>query len=461
MSSQELVFSPKKNTPPHEGRRSFVQKYMARWSDDEFGQALDMCDQIMQKRPLADTVCMIAAAAHQEAANIPRALSQYAGQIGARPFTVVVGLNCPTDAANTPAVAASIDAVEKAKKDHPDLDIRSTFKTYDEPKIGQIRRDIWNGVILVALAEDTLSRGSHEVLGIDHGIDLQHLPKGYIRTVQRHYDALIPTQTQWYTPVRATKLRHGASAEHPNISRALYWNDWLLHKNNQSYEAGMVIPMSFYAMQGGHSADRTSYETIGLLKRNGHTPWPSHIPMQQALITSPRRFVEHLPEKGFDVWGDAASFGPNDRYRERDDFPDIETEQMIDLIIKRGDKLDTVAQSIAMQVYKEMAPAPLEGELLSATSSDLTARVYGRIACLAAESQMLLTDILDLPDLGTAMARSLEPQYVDDTVSAVLTEAEKEARHTREAFAIEAKIRRAGTLKPLVPVRPPLLPSLP
>ena len=324
------------NRSPEESfqeRRKVISDYLDRLDETDSPIANDIAADLASTVPLAKTVVIIPVAAHQEAANIGRAVSEYARQIPAAPFTLVLGLNAPFSAFDSKGINATMDAVEKAKRESPALDMRTTLVRYDEPIIGQVRRDLWNGVAVAARHAGHFA-GDQEVIGINHDIDLIRLSKTCIASVQTHYrqrdkrHLITPV-----SPASGTKVKHANSPAHPNTSRAVFWNDFVNRQIDGTYEAGLVIPMSSYAANGGFLKTARTNE-VGQL---------AIVNRSRKLIrgtdteTSPRRYIAQIEHDGYDIWSDDR-FSAQDECRDQLSFPDISRPRMLDIIVGQLDQ---------------------------------------------------------------------------------------------------------------------------
>lgn len=309
-----------------EYRSHVVDRYLDQLKGEDFTFAEHIAQELDNpEQPISDTIVIIPVAAHQEASQVANTLYQYSKQKVDRPFTVVLGLNCPNDKASSKEVADTVSAVEEAKQRHPNLDIRTSFVTYEEPVIGRIKRDIWNGVALRAQQDGTISN-STEVLGINHDIDLVRLGSNYIRNVQNYYQeqdskTILPDASI----LSFTRSSHGSSPDHPNISAAVRWNDFILRKSGQGFEAGMIVPLSKYAGLGGIDPTKKIGEILSLFHF-----MPPLIPAT-TMVTSPRRYIDHFEEHGYEIWRQD-NFGANDRCRDKLAKPDVTQDKMLEVV---------------------------------------------------------------------------------------------------------------------------------
>lgn len=310
-------------------RRQLMENYLGQLpsGDQEISKA--MAEDLNNfDRPLANTVVIIPVAAHQEAANVRHTVSEYARQRDCEPFTVVLGLNAPAEMLNIESVAATEQAVNDAIVEHPDLDIRYTIDYYGEPVIGEIRRDLWNAVLYAAQQTGNIRDGS-EIIGINHDIDLVKLASTYISRVQKLYakrDArhlVTPV-----SPPRGSYTKHAFSPEHPNISAAVFWNDFYYRLNDSAYEAGIIIPMSLYANQGGFKREAVTHEVGGLTSNSGRT---AKLLKGTYMETSPRRYIWRMNDHGYNIWS-TDSFSATDECRTSNQHPDITQKRKLDIV---------------------------------------------------------------------------------------------------------------------------------
>lgn len=332
-----------------------IDAYLANTSPVERQTAYAASEQLAADRPIADTVCMLVTAAHQEAPNIPTAVAQYAGQVGCGPFTVVVGLNCPETYAETAAVQDSVDAVEAAQRQHPELDIRTSFTTYRHaaPPIGMIRRDLWQAVLARAQHDGTLQSGLQDLITTSHDADLVGLSPNYVATVQDHYSNRPTSTAMPYRPARVTPLRHGRSAAHPHSATALHLHDAVAHAARVWYAASIVLPASHYAYVGGFDSTARCDETFNMLGSTRPTQSMAGIEM----VTSPQRYLAYMAERGFDVWQGNRDFGTHDTYRNAEYTPqDISIETRNTLLTETQQQLaDVLAYRAGVLLRKSMA----------------------------------------------------------------------------------------------------------
>lgn len=280
---------------------------------------------------LAKTVVIVPVAAHQEASRIEPAMDEYAKQDTEEPFSIVLGLNHPADAMTTVDAINSFAEVEKAKTKHPQLDIRAVHIPYEDCVIGTIRRDLWNGVAIASQETGNFDSGA-EVIGINHDIDVDFLSARYISSVQRRYAALDRRSLLLeQSPVSDSRSKHSFSFDHPNISRAVLWSDFVYRKSSVGFEAGKIIPMTFYAGNGGIQRGAQTHE-VGLLTMRSTKP--QKVIAGTSMETSPRRYIARMNEHGYAIWEDSSSFTATDECRERPshEYPDISLSRMNEIV---------------------------------------------------------------------------------------------------------------------------------
>lgn len=292
-----------------DAKDQIINEYLDTLPVPEYEVAASIAEQISTvDRPLATTVVLIPVAAAAEAPMIAHSLHEYAKQKTRKPFSVVLGFNIDDShtSPQEPAVVACLRNAASAQAEYPQLDVRSAFTTYTRPKIGAIRRNLWNGALL-ALRQEGSVRPNEEIILINHDIDVLDLPYYWIDGVQGHFTdpntALLPAYG---------RSRHAFDPSFPNISRYIAWRDFFLDKIGLSYEPAAAIPASFYAENGGFNPvaslnEITSFtrERHPLLIRTGR------------LQTSPRRIISRLqdPRNSLgEIWTNE-SFTSNDDCR--------------------------------------------------------------------------------------------------------------------------------------------------
>lgn len=331
-------------------RRQTIDTYIDGFDTRDMAHARFIADSVQSnEQRLASSLVLIPVAAHQEAPQIAQTLEQYAMQETDQPFSVVLGLNSPSSEQDNPAIDATFAAIDNAKQCHPDLDVRTAMTFYDDPAIGTIRRDLWNGALLASLDQGAYSDSTDEIIGINHDIDLVSMSPRYIQRVQRHYQnqqnkfanagiSSVPLS------IRGTALKHAASPQHPNTSKGAYWMDFSTRQMQEVYEASIVVPMSNYASKGGFEVGVRSYETGPLV---GEDTASRLIIPGTTMQTSPRRYIDRL-QYGYDnIWSDE-TFGANDSCRFAGDRPDISHEQL-ETIISDDNRLQATIEIVAIK----------------------------------------------------------------------------------------------------------------
>ena len=294
-------------------------------SDEDASHSYRVAAEIAACKPLANTVAVIPVAVHQEAAQIFPAMAEYAEQVGdADPFTLVLNLNCPTSEANSDGTQATMDELERAGAAFPELDIRSFFRTYDEPRQGRIRRDAWNGVLRAAVLHDQIDE-QQSVIVLNQDIDLLRMRRGSIAATQDEYARL--AREGFVLPIGGMRMTHGKSEGHPNITTAVQWDDYIYYARGIAFEAGLIIPAEMYALFGGI---RSTTRVGEVIKNTGE---PHFFVRGAHAVTSPRRFHDRMHEDGYEIW-QVQNFSATDACRDikGDDRPDITREHMMQLI---------------------------------------------------------------------------------------------------------------------------------
>jgi hypothetical protein len=334
-------------------RREIVHAYVERFDVRDTSQAGRIADDIeMATKPLAEHLVLIPVAAHQEALQIMPALEQYAQQETKQPFSVILGLNSPTDEVDSPAIGATLEQVERAKQQFPHVDIRTSLTHYDVPTIGTIRRDLWNGALLASMDQGAYTQKDVEIIGVNHDIDTISMSPRYIKRVQEYYGRRqrahdnAGMQSTPHAP-KSTLIKHAPSLAYPVISKGVYWIDFYHREMNTAYEAGMVFPLSYYANMDGFDPDARTHEVGSIFPRE----ISQHKILGTNMQTSPRRYIDRL-KYGYDkLWTDD-SFGPDDQCR----LPAIPTADMtIDeleaVILHEASIRQTIANIATRAIY--------------------------------------------------------------------------------------------------------------
>jgi hypothetical protein len=326
LTIEDLNIPPYDKNESFKRRRQIIYEYLNELDESEREIANGIADDLLENdKPLANTVVIIPVAAQQEAAQIPKALESYAKQDTNEPFTVVLGLNHPLGRLQDPGINETEIAIDNARSEHPNLDVRSTLTIYDPPIIGEVRRDLWNGVAMAANRNGNFEENI-DVIGINHDIDLVRLSKTFISAIQHRYKKLDERHiVADVLPVSGTLIKHAKSPQHPNISNAVFWSDYVIRKSGNTFEAGLVIPFSRYAYQNGFDPSSRTHETQNIM----HT---KPILLQGTKTeTSPRRYIARMQTDGYDIWS-PKTFSAEDKCRETTEYPDITKARMNEII---------------------------------------------------------------------------------------------------------------------------------
>jgi hypothetical protein len=284
-------------------------------------------------KPMANTAVLIPVAAQQDVNLIHNAMEQYSKQRGHEPFTIFMLLNAPTD---SDLMEVSDKEVQRVTKSFPELDIRSIYAEYSDPSIGGIRFDLWNSALMLAYHEKLIKPGKPDIIGINHDIDVNYISPHYIKRVQQYYEfrqsraAMVGMPEAPLRPA-GTRVSHSVLPSHPNVGKVTQWvdNTYFQMPERASYEAGIVIPFSWYTLLGGFDPMNKTHETSWI---NDGTPLKNITSAQ--LYTSPRRYIDRLEEhRTTGIWT-PDSFGTSDDCRESLK-PDISTNVAEELIIER------------------------------------------------------------------------------------------------------------------------------
>jgi hypothetical protein len=301
-------------------RITAVKEYVENLNGHEMREALRIAGQLeSETKPLPTTVIVIPVAAHSEAGNIEDALSHYSKQVGNDPFAIHLHMNWPFFTVKTAGIIASFAAIERARISFPQLDIRVSTAEYDEPIIGNIRRQAWNGT-LVGLYTQSVDIG--QAIGINHDIDLKALSTHYIANVQQYYKEIDsqPDKPVIYLPAALTQAKHAHADDYPNSSKVIFWRDFTTRMCGRGYEASIIIPFATYALRNGFNNEACTHETWPLTNYGQGT-----VTMIKgtSLETSPRRYIDRLPTNDFDtIWTDE-SFGADDVCRIKSNSKDL------------------------------------------------------------------------------------------------------------------------------------------
>ncbi len=309
-------------------RASRVETYLWDRADDMSAEIA--ADLYRPGQPIQSTCVLIPVAAHQETHNIAPALAAYAAQRPIAAFSILMLLNYPKGA-DTEAVSRTITEISLAKGRHPNLDVRYSLHSYEQPTIGQVRKDLWDATARLALREGTFETVFGDVIAINHDIDTVSMTPRYIQHIQKNFverQMALKDEGLETEPLesRYTAVRHAYPTQtHPNVARALFWGDFVTRQAypDGCYEEGLVVPLSWYAKQGGIDGSYKTHETRRLGPRE-----PKGI-SGTVMQTSPRRYIERLSiDSEGPIWQET-TFTPHDRCRvqEGSDIGDISFQQ--------------------------------------------------------------------------------------------------------------------------------------
>jgi hypothetical protein len=393
-----------------QSRAEIIDNYVKHFTERDRTYASSIMQQFTDPTlPLARTQVLIPVAAHQESGHIANTLTQYAEQQTNQPFTVILSLNSPAGEVDNPNIAQTQAAIEASRRQHPNLDVRYATSFYEQPTIGMIRRDLWNGALLASLEQGDYLNEVDEIIGINHDIDAVSISPRYIQRVQAHYQSiqsnLSPQGRAKPLPIASTDIRHALSPTHPTISKGILWTDFTARQTGVSYEAGYIFPFSHYAQQGGFDTAYMTHESYPLYRDTTHI---SRIP-GTALQTSPRRYIERLPYGYDSIWSDA-TFGANDTCRdEAITRPDISLNQL-ENIIDAKPRLTQVVQSMSIAAIRKHTSDQNELIYIENTADAHDRKIQRDVATyshatihLAAE---VLSRVIESPNLA-AKVRSL------------------------------------------------------
>lgn len=332
--------------------------------------------------PLAPAAVLIPVAAHQEASNIHPAMRQYAGSRIVRPFSVVLNMNWPRGA-DQRSVEDSIHAVHRAQEDFPETDIRYITKEYEEPRIGEIRADLWDATLLALAMSDTET--DQPCIGFNHDIKQVKVPRDYIALMQKfaenHHD--LPFFGNY---------AHAPNNDFPNISKAVMWQNFTCRANSFRYEPSTIMPMEWYADEEGFDRSAKFREVHSLLERHD-TPRDRFV-RSPALLASSRRHVAHLRKGSYSTLWDPKAFHTDESHRSPDAPKDLTEEELFGVV---KDSIDT-------QVYFR------EVVRKAAASNTLSNRL--------ATAGLILNRVIHLPDADAlveeAVQRVLDPKTDDN-----------------------------------------------
>ena len=284
-------------------------------SVNERERAVDNASKLFNPaKKIAATVALIPVAAHQEADRIVPAMTEYAKQVTSKPFSVVLFLNNPLEMDNSPEIKKTLDACHEVKKIYPELDFRY-FHNYSAGNIGEIRRELWNSVMILAHHDGLFNTSDGDVIGLNHDIDLESLSPKYVARVQDYYLKQQARIDCYGLPQKLnpafTGITHKLPADHPNIAKAVFWSDFMLMqlRKDSGFEASLAVPFSHYIISDGFRKTST-YESANITRNSPRMSIPNTFGK-----TSPRRYIERLQNNGLhEIWTND-SFTNNDECR--------------------------------------------------------------------------------------------------------------------------------------------------
>lgn len=290
-SIHDPIYEDAINRSQHKDR--LARHYLENLPPEDIDRACYIATKIRSANPLAETTVIIPVAAHQEEHTVAHAIEEYSRQITDSPFSLVLGLNTYREA-DQGAVARCVRRTAEAIKSHPELDIRTSFVTYSsKPTIGTVRYDLWNGIMMRGLEDGTI-QGSHDIIGLNHDIDLVSLGRHYISRVQRHYTDPIKRIAPAYG-----RTRHAPDLRFPNISRTVSWIDFSSDFYDGGYEAGAIIPLGgYFAPEGGFDPSASTHEVGQLVSKNRH----KLLLPTGFLQTSMRRYIDRIEHGVAQIW---------------------------------------------------------------------------------------------------------------------------------------------------------------
>lgn len=328
-----------------------VETYLGRQSWDQQADIMTLAKEFHnEEKPLAPMVSLIPVAAHQESQRIMPAMAEFAKQQSDNPLSILLYLNVPGNAEHQD-FTSTMNAIALAKKTYPELDIRASgIYEHPEPRIGRIRKDLWDAAVYLAYYEG-LFENQGEVLAFNHDIDIEWIGRGFLRSVRQYYDKRIHN-AHWagtdQLRIAGTQIRHAYDPDRPNVSRVVRWHDlscWI-RSPQATFEAGLVVPLSSYVRAGGFNDSDQTHETARLTLASDLAPRIRHSP----IATSPRRFGDrlHVADLGA-VWS-AQTFGANDACRAEVRAGDISDKRAYDVL--RRSLLETIPHFFNYPIYE-------------------------------------------------------------------------------------------------------------
>lgn len=400
-------------------RKQIVENYLADINGFEQESANYLAAQLQDSdKPLADTVVLIPIAAHQEYGNIENAMDQYATQQPRRPFSILLYPNAPYDS-DAGAVDKTVSEIEKAKKKHPHLDIRSSApELYDTPTIGTIRRTLWNAALLLAHFEGRFDDPTSDVIGLNHDIDVVRMTPRYIGRVQGKVDKTQQNRAKLgmsysVSPPHSTFVKHAHDPVRPNSAKATFWHDfayWQLRPRG-AFDAGLVLPFSYYAAKNGAVAEAKTNEMSSLLNNQTFYVIPGTV-----LETSPRRFSERLPQlndlDGRSIWTED-SFGANDVCRTQEDVSDISRLHLESLV---DNSLDSSIDLFFDSTIRKFVGDKVSYSLLPSTYEPSAGELIDKLERKKNLAATVLERVMELPYVASRVRKNYDTSDLAQTV---------------------------------------------
>jgi len=386
--------------------KQFVDEFIQEWSLEDIKVADTIAEQLIERQPLPKTVVIIPVAAHAETGNIVHALEQYANQDTTQPFSVHLHMNWPKDFRDSASVRESFAEITRAKKLFPHLDIRVSEMEYgNEPTIGAIRRSAWNGTLFKLYQQNDYE----EAIGINNDIDVVKLSPSYIGNVQAFYSNYYQQEIREIgAPTAATVVKHAIDKKYPNSSKAVFWKDFSSRMYKGSYEAGMVVPMTSYALADGFDSSAATHETSRFIN---HSLGPLPMIPGTGLITSSRRHYDRLHENDYETIWTEESFGATDDCRTAEEFTDISNEEMIRKVSEDATLFgaDYIAYALYWHLTQEEEDALISDD--EAIREAMDAEITRRIKKTERMTRYVLDEALQVP----RVAEFLSSQTFSDT----------------------------------------------
>jgi len=389
-------------------RSAVLSSYVESLTPTERTRAERHAETISQQGDRLPTfVALTPIAGHQEnPETIVHALNEYASQKEAGPFTIILGLNYPSSQRDNPLIQLNLSAIEDAREFYPQLDIRVTEQSYPgATTIGRIRRDLWNSAVVAADQYNT--EGPYrEVVGYNQDIDLITLSPHFIKAAKEHTlsrlvrMASVPSiWAEGFIGGTFTRTKHAYDPRYPNTSKAVLWREFTTRQMDDNYfEAGVIIPFTAYAKNGGISGRHRLGEVLTLMAKEGNPSAKKirHTPLGRVYSeTSNRRYVERLHTNYFDdIWA-PSSFSQSDKYRGKEDQLQDISHDRLEQLVYLGWQQDK--DRILQDVYKIIDHGPYD-EATIQKLNDLASRKLH----IAAE---VLSRAIGLPDFAESVER--------------------------------------------------------